>query len=61
MREHPKATTTEFAAAFKELDDVSLKVSHLYACFNSYSLRFQKYQAASRACKQELMEAEAIV
>ncbi|KIM73340.1 hypothetical protein PILCRDRAFT_15309 [Piloderma croceum F 1598] len=45
MREHPKATTTEFAAAFKELDDVSLK----------------KYQATSRACKQELMEAEATV
>ena len=61
MREHPKVTTTKFAAAFKELDDVSLKGSHLYACFNSYSLCFQKYQAASHACKQELIEAEAIV
>ena len=57
MREHPKTTTTEFAAVFDHLDAASLDVSVPSARLTLAHFPLQKYKNASRACKQERLDA----
>jgi hypothetical protein len=61
MQEHPETTKTEFAAVFNNLDAALLDVSVLvHLSYSGLSLLPQKYKKASRACKQELLDATVV-
>ena len=54
MQEHPKTTTTEFAAVFNNLNAASSAPS---TRVTPAHFPLQKYNNASRACKQERLDA----